>query len=103
MSQVDVTIMGQSYKLACKDGEQDALVQAAAYLDEKMCSIRDAAKIKGTDRIAVMAALTISSELLSTKAPGGLFAEQTMADIKKQIHNMNDVLDEALTPQENLF
>jgi cell division protein ZapA len=103
MSQVDVTIMGQPYKLACKEGEQDALIQAAAYLDEKMCSFRDAAKIKGTDRIAVMAALTISAELLATKVPGGVFSELTVADLKKQLHTMNDVLDEALTPQENLF
>jgi len=103
MTQVDVTIMGASYKLSCKEGEQAALIQAAAYLDEKMCGLRDTAKIKGTDRIAVMAALTMSTELLSIKAPGGPFSDQTMADIKKQLHTMNDVLDDALTPQENLF
>jgi len=103
MNQIDVTIMGQSYKLVCKDGEQAALQQAAAYLDEKMCAIRDSAKIKGTDRIAVMAALTISADLLATKVPGGLFPDATIAEIKKQMHDMNDVLDSALTPQENLF
>ena len=103
MSQIDVTIMGQVFKLVCKEGEQTALIQAAAYLDDKMCSFRDAAKVKGTDRIAVMAALTISAELLATKAPGGLFSELNMAEMKKQLHQMNDVLDDALTPQENLF
>ena len=103
MNQVDVTIMGQAYKLACKEGEQHALTQAAAYLDEKMCSFRDAAKVKGTDRIAVMAALTISAELLATKVPGGAYSDLTVADVKQQLHTMNDVLDEALTPQENLF
>lgn len=103
MSQVDVTIMGQAYKLACKEGEQDALIQAAAYLDEKMCGIRDTAKIKGTDRIAVMAALTISTELLATKVPGSVFSGLTVADIKKQIHTMNEILDKALASQDNLF
>jgi cell division protein ZapA len=103
MSQVDVTIMGQAYKLACKEGEQQALMQAASYLDEKMCGFRDAAKIKGTDRIAVMAALTIAAELLATKVTGGVFADLTVADIKNQLHTMNEVLDQALTPQENLF
>jgi cell division protein ZapA len=103
MSQVDVTIMGQAYKLSCKEGEQQALIQAADYLDDKMCSFRDAAKIKGTDRIAVMAALAIAAELLATKVSGGVFAETTVADIKKQLHSMNEVLDAALTPQENLF
>ena len=103
MNQIDVTIMGQAYKLACKDGEQLALQNAAAFLDAKMCAIRDAAKIKGTDRIAVMAALAISADLLATKVPGGLFPEHTIADIKREIQNMNDVLDNALSPQEPLF
>ena len=103
MNQIDVTIMGQTYKLACKEGEQAALQQAAVYLDGKMCAIRDSSKIKGTDRIAVMAALSVSADLLASKAPGGLFPEMTIADIKKEIHTMNDVLDSALTPQENLF
>jgi hypothetical protein len=30
--------------------------EAAAYLDAKMCAIRDSSRVKGTDRIAVMAA-----------------------------------------------
>jgi len=42
MIQLDVSIMGQSYKLACKEGEETALQQAVAYLDGKMCAIRDA-------------------------------------------------------------
>ena len=103
MSQIDVTIMGQAYKLACKEGEQAALIQAASYLDEKMCAFRDSAKIKGTDRIAVMAALTISAELLATKAPAGPFSEMSLVEIKKKMSQMEDVLDDALTPQENLF
>ena len=103
MNQIDVTIMGQAYKLACKEGEQAALRQAAAFLDEKMCAIRDTAKIKGTDRIAVMAALSVSADLLASKAPGGLFSEMTIADVKKEIHAMNEILDSALTQQENLF
>lgn len=103
MSQIDVNIMGQSYKLACKEGEQDVLAQAATYLDEKMRNFRDVAKVKGTDRVAVMAALSIAAELLAIKAPGGPFSELSMAEINQQIHHMNNVLDEALTSQENLF
>ncbi|MCD6025907.1 MAG: cell division protein ZapA [Solimicrobium sp.] len=103
MSQIDVTIMGQLYKLACKKDEQAALIQAAAYLDEKMCHFRDTTKIKGTDKIAVMAALTISVQLLATKAPDGPFSELSMAEINTQLQGMNKVLDGLLAPQENLF
>jgi cell division protein ZapA len=102
MKQIEVTIMGQIYKLACKEGEQDALRQAAMYLDEKMCALRDSTKLKG-DKIAVMAALTIAAELFSTKAPDGPFAESSLADFNHQIHSMNKTLDNALNPQETLY
>ncbi|HTD05410.1 cell division protein ZapA [Undibacterium sp.] len=103
MIQLDVNIMGQSYKLACKEGEDRALLQAVAYLDGKMSAIRDAAKVKGTDRIAVMAALGVVTELLATKSPEGPFSGLSIADVKQKIHAMHDVMEQALTPQENLF
>jgi cell division protein ZapA len=103
MIQLDVSIMGQSYKLACKEGEESALHDAVKYLDGKMCAIRDAGKLKGNDRIAVMAALGIAAELLGTKSTSGPLADMTMAEVKQKIAAMHDVLDSALTPQENLF
>jgi cell division protein ZapA len=103
MIQLDVTIMGQPYKLACREGEEGALQQAVDYLDEKMCAIRDAGKIKGNDRIAVMAALGIAAELLSTKSSEGPFADMALAEVKQKISAMHSVLDVALAPQENLF
>lgn len=103
MTQLNVTIMGQPYKLACKEGEEDALRQAVAYLDERMCTIRDAGKIMGNDRIAVMAALGIAAELLATKSSDGPFTGMTIAEVRQKITAMHAVLDGALTPQENLF
>lgn len=101
--QLDVTIMGQSYKLTCKEGEDKALLDTVSYLDNKMTAIRDAGKIKGNDRIAVMAALGVTAELLSVKSSDGPFAGLAIAEVKQRIAQMNDVLDQALTPQENLF
>ncbi|MGE5650329.1 cell division protein ZapA [Noviherbaspirillum sp. UKPF54] len=103
MIQLDVSIMGQAYKLACREGEESALREAVAYLDEKMCAIRDAGKIKGNDRIAVMAALGIAAELLATKSAEGPFADMTLAEINQKIAAMHAVIDVALAPQENLF
>lgn len=103
MMQVDVTIMGQPYKLACRDDEAAALQQAVAYLDGKMSVIRDAGKLKGNDRIAVMAALGIAAELLALKSPDGVLSDLTMAEVKQRISTMHAVLDEVLAPQENLF
>jgi cell division protein ZapA len=103
MIQLDVSIMGQPYKLACKEGEERALKEAVAYLDAKMCAIRDGGKIKGNDRIAVMAALGIAAELLGSKAGDGPLADMTIADVRQKIASMHTVLDAALAPQENLF
>lgn len=103
MIQLDVSIMGQAYRLACKEGEEAALQQAVDYLNDRMCTIRDAGKVKGNDRIAVMAALGIAAELLSTKSAEGPFAGMTLAEVNQKISAMHVVLDAALTPQENLF
>lgn len=103
MIQINASIMGQSYTLACKEGEEEALQQAVAYLDSRMCAIRDAGKIRGNDRIAVMAALSIAAEMLTIRSPEGPFQEMNVAEIQHKITAMHSVLDQALAPQENLF
>ena len=101
--QVEVSILGQSFKLSCKEGEDRALREAAYYLDQKMSVIRDGGRVKGTDRIAVMAALSMAADLLSTKSHDGPMSGLSLGEVKQKIQNMNDVIDQALTPQENLF
>ncbi|MDQ2988243.1 MAG: cell division protein ZapA [Pseudomonadota bacterium] len=103
MIQLDVTIMGNPYRLACKEGEERTLKEAVAFLDGKMCAVRDSGKVKGNDRIAVMAALSVAAEFLSVKAPQGPLSELSILEVKQKIEAMNTVLDGALTPQENLF
>jgi cell division protein ZapA len=103
MIYLDVLIMGQSYRLACREGEQQTLREAVSYLDGKMCALRDTGKVKGTDRIAVMAALSLSAEFLSVKAPQGPLADMTILEVKHKLEAMHAVLDSALAPQENLL
>ncbi len=103
MIHLDVTIMGQPYRLVCKEEEERALREAAAFLDKKMCAIRDAGKIKGNDRIAVMAALGMAAEFLSVKAPQGPLSDLSILEVQHKIAAMHKVLDSALTPQETLF
>ena len=100
---LDVTIMGQPYRLACKDGEEKTLQEAVHYLDSKMCALRDAGKVKGNDRIAVMAALSIAAEYLSVKSPEGPLSDMSILEVRQKMQAMHSVLDAALTPQENLF
>ncbi len=103
MTHLDVTIMGQPYRMVCKEGEERALREAAKFLDGKMTAIRDAGKIKGNDRIAVLAALGVAAEFLSVKSPQGPLSEFSILEVKEKLGEMHAVLDDALTPQENLF
>ena len=103
MIQLDVNIMGQSYRLACKEDEKRTLLEAVNYLDGKMTALRDSGKVKGNDRIAVMAALSVAAEFLSVKTPTGPLSDLSMLEVKQKLSAMHTVLDSALTPQENLF
>ena len=102
MIQLDVNIMGQPYRLACRDGEERTLREAVAYLDGKMCALRDSGKVKGTDRIAVMAALSVAAEFLSVKAPQGPLSDLTILEVKQKLEAMHTVLDAALSADQNL-
>ena len=103
MTTLDVTIMGQAYRLACKEGEELALKQAVAYLDGRMNAVREAGKVKGTDRIAVMVALGIAADYLSTRMTDGPLADVPVAEVREKINAMHALLDAALAPQERLF
>ena len=63
MKQVEVTILGQSYLLACPDGGETLLQTAVASVDREMSGIRDAGKVKARERIAVLAALNLAYRL----------------------------------------
>ena len=61
---VTVHILEKEYRIACPEEERESLLAAAQFLNGKMREIRDTGKIVGMDRIAVMAALNITHELL---------------------------------------
>lgn len=96
---IDVTLLGRSYRVACEDSEREALLQAVAYLDGKMNEIKAAGKVSGSERVAVMAALNIAHELLSTKLGGGF----DIGMAKRRIAAIEAQLDSALAGQEKLF
>ena len=55
---VTIRVLDKDYQVACPVDERDALLDSARFLDSKMREIRENRKMVGTDRVAVMAALT---------------------------------------------
>jgi cell division protein ZapA len=96
---LDVQILDLDFRVACPEDEKPELLEAVGYLDKKMREIRDAGKIASTERIAIMAALNIAHELLTTKLGGGF----DMGDYKRRMQSMQATVDEALADQNKLF
>ena len=96
---LDVTILDRQYRVACPDDERESLMASVAYLDQKMRENKGAGKIAGADRIAVMAALNIAHELLSSRTGAGF----DLAEYKRRMSSMNSLVDDALATQEKLF
>jgi cell division protein ZapA len=95
---LDVTIMGREFRVACPENEKQALLKSVDYLDRKMREIREKGKVIGVERIAIMAALNISNELLSLR-DGGL----DVGDCKAKVAAMTANIDQALADQDKLF
>ena len=87
---VDVNIMGREFTVSCTDEERPGLINAVDFLDKKMRDIRDGGKIIGVERIAIMAALNLSHELLNAKS-----GNVDVGDIKRRISQMQDQIDKA--------
>ncbi len=98
-SSLDVTILDREFRVACPDDERAELLDAVAYLDKKMREIRDAGKIASVERIAIMAALNIAHELLTTKVGGGF----DLAEVKRRMQAMQATIDATLVDQNELF
>ena len=94
-----IKILDRELHVACPEEERGELLDAVAYLDKKMHEIRDAGKIVSVERIAIMAALNITHELLSVKVGRGF----DLADFKRRINSMGTAIDEALAEQDALF
>jgi cell division protein ZapA len=67
MSQVNVTINGRQFRMACEDGEEEHLLELAADLDQRIARLRGRFGEIGDTRLTVMAALTLADELSETK------------------------------------
>ena len=96
---LDVTILDREFRVACPEDERTELLDAVAYLDKKMREIRDVGKVATAERIAIMSALNIAHELLTTRLGSGF----DMSEFKRRIDSMQATIDKTLAEQDELF
>ena len=89
---VTVHIRDKEYCIACPADERANLESAARYLDGKMREIRSGGKVIGADRIAVMAALNITHDLLHKQQRLDQEADSTRAKVRDLLERVDGAL-----------
>ena len=98
MKQIETTILGQSYMLACPPDGDQLLREAVAIVDKEMSAIRDAGKVKARERIAVLTALNLAylqAERRHIPAPApapAVMADASALDVEHLIRRIDSVL-----------
>ena len=98
LAQVSVRILDKEYQVACPAEERTDLLDSAEILNDKMREIRDSGRIVGLDRIAVMAALNMSNDLIHAKA-----RDQALeGGISDRLKIISDRVDNVLSSSQQL-
>ncbi|WP_263143895.1 cell division protein ZapA [Pseudomonas sp. RIT-PI-AD] len=94
---VTVHILDKDYCITCPAEERANLESAARYLDGKMREIRTSGKVIGADRVAVMAALNITHELLHKQQR----LDQEVSSTRERVRDLLDRVDDALATDQD--
>ena len=92
LHRVTVRLLDKEYQVACPEEERAALLESAELLNRKMREIRDSGKLVGLDRIAVMAALNLSHEMLQGRTASSSADDRFLGRIRV----LNDMIAGAL-------
>lgn len=94
---ISIKLLGKEFQVACPDGQEDTLFKTAEYLNSQMQGISNNSKIVSVDKIAIMAALNITTELLVLKA-----AHDEMAiSLNQKLIELNNKLNDGLKTKIN--
>ncbi len=90
MAQVDITINGRDYSIACDDGQEDHLLRLGEYVDKKVTELVGEVGQVGDTRLLVMASLLVADDLSEAfeeiatleKGTGGKAPDMTKSEAK---------------------
>lgn len=89
---ISVSILDKDYKISCPSGEQPALLASAKYLDGKMREVRDNGNMMGIERVAVITALNITNDFLSSNQ----VPQELGKEIPPRLKNLEEKITQAL-------
>jgi len=92
---VTITILDKEYLISCPENEREQLYTAAKLLNDKLMELKSTGKVIGTERMAVMTALNLASELLSYKRQNTVYNDTIDSTIKRLYNKIDGVLEQS--------
>ncbi|MGS2722846.1 cell division protein ZapA [Porticoccus sp. GXU_MW_L64] len=92
----NIRILDKEYQVSCPPDERVALLDSARALDQRMRNIKNSGNVLGLERIAVMAGLNLTYDLMKVEQEGAMGKE-----MEQRLVNLNNNLDDALLEFEN--
>ncbi len=97
---VSLRLIDREFLIACPPEEREGLLEAASFLDRKMRELRAHAKTPGFDRLAVLAAISITHDyLLLQKRAGDVTHSVAEPGIADDLAALRRKLEAALDAQ----
>ena len=99
MAQVNVTINGRQFRMACEDGQEEHLLKLARELDNRIGGLRAKFGEIGDTRLTVMAAITVADELAEAALRVKRLEEElaAMGDARVAASDRNKAAQAAIT------
>ena len=90
---IGIRILDNEYQVSCPESEADELAAAARDLNQRMSRIREAGRVFGVERIAVMAALNAIHDNRRLQREGGTGNEQTPEMVTELTRRVEEAIE----------
>ncbi|GLS92297.1 cell division protein ZapA [Psychromonas marina] len=94
MTHLDISILGQQYKMGCPDGEEENLERSVLQFNDKLKSMKQAAPSRRNEQLIVMAALNYCHELNVEKMKNAQYTRE----LNERIQLLQETIEQALLP-----
>ena len=95
---ITVQILDKEYRIACPEGEEEALRESASFLNKRILEVRETGKVIGPDRITVMAALNLAHEFLSERSEHQTYT----SNVNQRVRTLHERIDSAIRSSNQL-
>lgn len=92
MAQLEISILGQRYKVGCPNGEEDRLTQSSEELNDQLLKMKETHSTLRNDQLIVIAALNFCHQLNVEKIKN----KQQTEDINARLKSLQETIDSAL-------